>query len=82
MSGPLGGETSLPSLVRTPLDAGGRATIRLPEGGAWAGWATCGGANVAVEPGLLPDVALLEGIELWLEPAGPLDAAQSPERSK
>lgn len=82
MSGPLGGETPLPSVVRAPLDAAGAASLRLPEGGAWAAWASCGGSNVALDPGLLPDVAILAGIELRFEPAGPLDAAQSTERSK
>jgi hypothetical protein len=82
MSGPLGGETSLPSVVSAPLDAAGAASVRLPEGGAWAAWASCGGSNVTLDPGLLPDVAILAGIELRFEPAGPLGAAQSTERSK
>jgi hypothetical protein len=82
MSGPLGGETSLPSVVRAPLDAAGAASLRLPEGGAWAAWASCGGSNVTLDPGLLPDVAILAGIELRFEPAGLLDAGQSTERSK
>lgn len=82
MSGPLGGETSLPSVARAPLDVSGTATVRLPEGGAWAAWANCGGSNVALEPGLVSDVALFAGIELRFEPAGPLDGAQSTARSK
>jgi hypothetical protein len=82
MSGPLGGETSLPSVARAALDASGAASVRLPEGGAWAAWANCGGSNIALDPGLVADVALFAGLELRFEPAGPLDGAQPPARSK
>ena len=81
MSGPLGGETSLPGLVRAPLDVEGAATVRLPEAGIWTAWATCAGTNVALDPALLPDVGALTGIEVRFEPAGAL-AVQPSERSK
>jgi hypothetical protein len=81
MSGPLGGETSMPALLRFPLDAEGAAAVRLPEGGAWTAWATCGGRNVVLAPALLPDVGLLIGIEVRFEPVGAL-GDQSPGRSK
>ena len=73
-SGPLAGETSLPTLARFSLDAGGAADVRLPEGGTWAAWAACAGSNDAVEPALLPDVAALAGIEVRFERAGRLEA--------
>jgi hypothetical protein len=81
MSGPLGGETSLPTFARFPLDSGGTAVVRLPEGGAWTAWATCGGVNVVLEPAVLPDLAALAGMEVRLEPAGAL-GDQPSERSK
>lgn len=81
MSGPLGGETSLPVLARFPLDAEGMAAVRLPEGGAWTAWAMCGGGNVALEPAILPDVAALAGIEVRLEPVETL-GRQPSGRSK
>jgi hypothetical protein len=81
MSGPLGGETSFPALLRFPLDAEGAVAVRLPEGGAWTAWATCGGRNVMLAPALLPDVGLLVGIEVRFEPVGAL-GDQSPGRSK
>lgn len=81
MSGPLGGETSLPTITRVPLDAEGGAAVRLPEGGAWTAWATCGGRNVQLAPALLPDVGLFAGTEVRFEPVGDL-GDQSPGRSK
>jgi hypothetical protein len=71
-SGPLGGETSLPTLVRVALQPAGATTVRLPEGGAWTVWATCGGRNETVEPAVLPDVAALAGVEIRFERAGRL----------
>ncbi|HVE66056.1 MAG TPA: carboxypeptidase-like regulatory domain-containing protein, partial [Thermoanaerobaculia bacterium] len=64
LSGPLGGETSLPSLSRFRLDGEGAASVRLAEGGAWTAWATCSGGVRWIEPGLLPDVAGLAGLEV------------------
>jgi Carboxypeptidase regulatory-like domain len=81
MSGPLDGQTSLPTFARFPLDADGTAVARLPEGGTWTAWATCGGAGVVLSPALLPDVAALAGIEVRLEPVGAL-GRQSVGRSK
>jgi hypothetical protein len=81
ISGPLGGETSLPALSRFPLDSEGTAVIRLAEGGAWTAWATCGASNVVVEPAVLPDVAALAGIEVRFEPVRAL-GDQLSERSK
>ena len=81
MSGPLGGETSMPTLLRFPLDAEGAAAVRLPEGGAWTAWATCGGRNVILAPAVLPDVGLLAGMEVRFEPVGAL-GDQSSGRSK
>jgi hypothetical protein len=81
MSGPLGGETSFPALLRFPLDAEGAAAVRLPEGGAWTAWATCGGRNVMLAPALLPDVGLFAGSEVRFEPIGAL-GDQSAGRSK
>jgi hypothetical protein len=82
MSGPLGGETSLPGVVATPLDTAGAAGVRLSEGGSWAAWANCGGKNVTLEPGLIPDVALFAGMEVRFAPGGSFDAGQSTGRSK
>lgn len=82
MSGPLGGETSLPAFLRFALDAGGAAIARLPEGGSWTAWATCGGENVTLEPALLPDAAALQGMEVRFERAGTPASGQSIERSK
>jgi hypothetical protein len=81
LSGPLGGETSLPSILRFRLDSEGAAVVRVPEGGAWTAWAACGGSNVALDPALLPDAASLSGIEVRFEPVGLL-AVQPSERSK
>jgi Carboxypeptidase regulatory-like domain len=83
MSGPLGGETSLPSFARFPLDPDGTAVVRLPEGGVWTAWATCGSSNVVLEPAVLPDLAALAtaGIEVRFEPVGAL-GDQLSERSK
>ena len=75
-SGPLGGETSLPEVLRFRLDSGGVAAVGLGEPGAWTAWATCGGENERVEPAILPDVRLLDGFEVGFERAGTL--ADSP----
>lgn len=71
LSGPLGGETSLPALSRFRLDERGTASVRLPEGGAWTAWATCGGGAAWLEPALLPDAAALAGLEVRFERAPP-----------
>lgn len=73
LSGPLGGETSLPAISRFRLDADGAATVRLPEGGAWTAWAACGGVSTWIEPAILPDMAALAGLEVRFEraPVGP-----------
>ena len=73
LSGPLGGETSLPAVSRFRLDADGVASVRLPEGGAWTAWATCGGVSTWIEPAILPDAAALAGLEVRFEraPVGP-----------
>jgi hypothetical protein len=81
LSGPLGGQTSLPAMVRFRLDSEGAAVVRIPEGGAWTAWAACFGSNVALDPALLPDAASLSGIEIRFEPVGLL-AVQPSERSK
>jgi len=80
LSGPLGGETSLPSLLRFPLDAEGRAAVRLPDAGAWTAWAACGGVSERVEPALLPNVGDLTGMEVRFVRGGRLDgtAPESP----
>lgn len=72
LSGPLGGETSLPSVARFRLDDAGLASVLLPEGGAWTAWASCGGATAWIEPDILPDAAGLAGREVTFEraPAG------------
>ncbi|MDQ5873318.1 MAG: carboxypeptidase-like regulatory domain-containing protein [Acidobacteriota bacterium] len=70
LSGPLGGETSLPSLARFRLDAEGSETVRLPEGGAWTAWASCSGRVEWIEPSFLPDTAALAGLEVRFERAG------------
>lgn len=69
-SGPLGGETSLPSLLRFRLDAEGRASVLLPEGGAWTAWASCSGMVEWLLPALLPDAAALAGLEVRFRRAG------------
>ena len=81
LSGPLGGETSLPGILRFRLDSEGAAVVRVPEGGAWTAWAACAGSNVALDPAVLPDAASLSGIEIRFEPVGLL-AVQPSERSK
>lgn len=81
LSGPLGGETSLPAILRFRLDPEGAAVVRVPEGGAWTAWAACAGSNVALDPALLPDAASLAGIEIRFEPVGLL-GVQPSERSK
>jgi hypothetical protein len=81
LAGPLGGETSLPAIVRAGLDSEGAAVVLVPEGGAWSAWAACAGSNVALDPALLPDAASLSGIEVRFEPVGLL-AVQPSERSK
>lgn len=81
LSGPLGGETSLPAILRFRLDSEGAAIVRVPEGGAWTAWAACAGSNVALDPALLPDAASLSGIEIRFEPVGLL-AVQPSARSK
>lgn len=75
LSGPLGGETSLPSLSRFRLDTEGAAPVRLAEGGAWTAWATCSGGVRWIEPGFLPDVAGLAGLEVWF--GGPGDRSDA-----
>jgi hypothetical protein len=70
LSGPLGGETSLPALARFRLDAEGSGSVRLPEGGAWTAWASCSGRVEWIEPALLPDAAGLAGLEVRFERAG------------
>lgn len=70
LSGPLGGETSLPSLLQFRLDAEGAGSVRLPEGGAWAAWASCSGGVEWIEPALLPDAAALAGRETPFRRAG------------
>jgi hypothetical protein len=62
-SGPLGGETSLPSLLEFDLGPDGRASVSLPEAGGWMVWATCGGQPKALEPTMLPDVIQASGME-------------------
>jgi hypothetical protein len=69
LSGPLGGETSLPNVARFRLDDAGLASVSLPEGGAWTAWASCGGATAWIEPALLPDAAGLAGREVSFERA-------------
>jgi hypothetical protein len=69
LSGPLGGETSLPDAARFRLDDTGLAAVRLPEGGTWAAWASCGGRPTWIEPALLPDAAGLSGLEIRFERA-------------
>ncbi len=71
-SGPLGGETSLPEVLRFRLDASGVAAVELGEPAAWTAWATCGGQNQRIEPAILPDVRLLDGFEVGFERAGTL----------
>jgi hypothetical protein len=75
--GPLGGQTSLPAMLRVRLDSEGAAVVRVPEGGAWTAWATCAGSNVALDPALLPDAASLSGIEIRFEPVGLLGVQPS-----
>ncbi len=69
LSGPLGGETSLPALARFRLDGEGSASVRLPEGGAWTTWAICSGRVEWIEPAILPDAAGLGGQEVRFERA-------------
>ena len=69
LSGPLGGETSLPDTARFRLDDAGLATVRLPEGGAWTAWASCAGVTTWLEPALLPGAAELAGSEVRFERA-------------
>ena len=71
-SGPLGGETSLPAVLRFRLDSNGMTAVELGEPGAWAAWATCSGENERVEPAILSDVSLLDGIEVGFDRAGTL----------
>ena len=70
LSGPLGGETSLPALLRFRLDPEGAGAVRLPEGGAWTAWASCPGGIDWLEPALLPDAAALAGLEVRFRGAG------------
>jgi hypothetical protein len=76
LSGPLGGETSLPALVSFPLDAEGSGTALLPEGGAWTAWATCSGNIEWLEPAFLPDAASLDGLEVRFARAGTTPGSQ------
>jgi hypothetical protein len=69
-SGPLGGETSLPDVIRFPFDDSGAAHVRLGEPGAWAAWATCAGRHEAIEPSLLPEVGAVDGGDVEFERAG------------
>ena len=71
-SGPLGGETSLPAVLRFRLDPSGVTTVELGEPGTWTAWATCSGENERVEPAILPDVSVLDGCEIGFERAGTL----------
>ncbi len=71
-SGPLGGETSLPEVLRFRLDSSGVTAVELGEAGAWTSWATCGGANERVEPAIFPDVRALDGLEVEFERVGSL----------
>lgn len=75
LSGPLGGETSLPALSRVRLDAEGSGSVRLPEGGSWTAWASCSGRVEWIEPALLPDAAGLAGLEVRFERAGDRSSA-------
>ena len=70
LSGPLGGETSLPALVNFPLDANGSGTALLPEGGSWIAWASCSGNIAWLEPAFLPDAVSLDGLEVRFARAG------------
>ncbi|MEO8348806.1 MAG: carboxypeptidase-like regulatory domain-containing protein, partial [Acidobacteriota bacterium] len=70
LSGPLGGETSLPSLSRFRLGSDGSERVSLPEGGAWAAWASCAGRVEWIEPSFLPDATGLAGLEVRFERAG------------
>jgi hypothetical protein len=70
LSGPLGGETTLPALVRYRLDAGGSGSVRLLERGAWAAWASCAGGVDSIEPAILPDAGALAGLEVRFERTG------------
>lgn len=69
LSGPLGGETSLPAVFRFRLDAAGSGPVRLTEGGAWAAWASCAGGVDWLEPALLPDATTLAGLEVRFDRA-------------
>lgn len=71
-SGPLGGETSLPAVLRFRLDPNGVTAVELGEPGTWTAWATCSGENERVEPAILPDVSVLDGCEIGFERAGTL----------
>jgi hypothetical protein len=64
LSGPLGGETSLPALVNFPLGTDGSGPVLLPEGGSWTAWATCSGKVEWLDPAFLPDAAVLDGLEV------------------
>ncbi len=70
LSGPLAGETSLPALVNVALEADGSGTALLPEGGSWIAWATCSGNITWLEPALLPNAAVLDGLEVRFARAG------------
>ena len=70
LSGPLGGETSLPALSGFRLDPEGSGSVRLPEGGAWTAWASCSGRVEWIEPAYLPDAAGLAGMEVRFGRAG------------
>lgn len=80
LSGPLGGETSLPVLSRFRLDAEGSGSVLLPEGGAWTAWASCSGKVEWIEPALLPDAAGLAGLEVRFERAGDRSSGGPVER--
>lgn len=66
-SGPLGGETSLPAVLRFRLDPSGATSVELAEPGAWTVWATCAGKYERVLPSLLPDVTPLQGVAVDFE---------------
>jgi hypothetical protein len=66
LTGPMGGETSLPALLRFPIAADGRANVELPEGGSWIVVAECSGERRPVDPILLRNVEELFGQEVVL----------------
>lgn len=71
-SGPMNLQTSLPSLLRFPIGQDGKAFVRLPEGGSWIAWASCGGADKALEPSMLVNVDELFGTEVRFAVVGNL----------